>query len=402
MTPRPYRKLQSATVLNRLMTAYYLRSRWIGRVRPLAWVTSGAPIEILEAMGIASVYPENYGALCGAQRTATDLCQAAEAEGLSQDVCSYARTSIGSVFAPDKAPMGGLPRPDLLIASNNICGTVVKWYQYLARHFGIPLFLLDVPYVHADEPPEHALAYVEAQLREMIAWLGNHTRRRLDERRLNRVIAYSNEAVGLWREIRELCKSRPSPLNAPDLFIAMAPIVVLRGTRWAPWYYRRLKREAEERVARREGAVVDERIRLLWDNIAIWPRLFSVFSQFIKRGACFVADTYTNAWAVSVDADDPIRGLALAYTTVYINQQIPNRARVMVQMVREFGIDGAVFHSNRSCKPYSFGQYDLRRILEREAGIPTLVLEADMCDIRAFAESQLTTRIQAFMESLAR
>ncbi|MDH7489143.1 MAG: 2-hydroxyacyl-CoA dehydratase, partial [Anaerolineae bacterium] len=141
MTTRPYRKLQSATALNRLMTAYYLRSRWVGRVRPLAWVTSGAPIEILEAMGIASVYPENYGALCGAQRAATDLCQVAEAEGLSQDVCSYARTSIGSVFAPDKAPMGGLPRPDLLIASNNICGTVVKWYQYLARHFGVPLFL---------------------------------------------------------------------------------------------------------------------------------------------------------------------------------------------------------------------------------------------------------------------
>ncbi|MGB9592780.1 MAG: 2-hydroxyacyl-CoA dehydratase subunit D [Anaerolineae bacterium] len=400
MTTRPYRKLQSATALNRLMTAYYARSRWIGRVRPMAWVTSGAPIEILEAMGIASVYPENYGALCGAQRVATDLCQVAEAQGLSQDVCSYARTSIGSVFAPDKAPMGGLPRPDLLIASNNICGTVVKWYQYLAHHFGVPLFLLDVPYVHADEPPAHTLAYVEAQLREMIAWLEAHTCRRLDARRLRRVIVHSNEAVGLWKEIRELCKARPSPLNAPDLFITMAPIVVLRGTRWAPWYYRHLKREAEARIARREGAVVDERVRLLWDNIAIWPRLFAVFGQFTKRGACFVADTYTNAWAVSVDADDPIRGLALAYTTVYINQQIPNRARVMVQMVRDFGIDGAVFHSNRSCKPYSFGQYDLRRTLEREAGIPTLILEADMCDTRAFAESQLTTRIQAFMESL--
>ena len=40
-----------------------------------------------------------------------------------------------------------------------------------------------------------------------------------------------------------------------------------------------------------------------------------------------------------------------------------------------------------------------REILE-ETGVPSLVLEADMCDTRAFAESQLTTRIQAFMESL--
>lgn len=400
MTTRPYRKLRSAAALNRLMTAYYLRSRYIGRVRPIAWVTSGAPIEILEAMGIASVYPENYGALCGAQRIATDLCQVAEAEGFSQDLCSYARTSIGAVFAPDKAPMDGLPRPDLLIACNNICGTVVKWYQFLARHFGVPLFLLDVPYVHADAPPERTLAYVEAQLREMVAWLETHAHRRLNPRRLSRAIGYSNEAVRLWKEIRELCKARPSPLNAPDLFVAMAPIVVLRGTPWAPWFYRRLKREAQGRVARGEGAVVNERVRLLWDNIAIWPRLFAVFSAFIKRGACFVADTYTNAWAVSVNADDPIRGLALAYTSVYINQQIPNRARAMLDMVREYGIQGAVFHSNRSCKPYSFGQYDLRRILEREAGIPTLIVEADMCDTRAFAEGPLATRIQAFMESL--
>lgn len=400
MTTRPYRRLKSTQSLTRLMTAYYLRSRYIGRVRPLAWVTSGAPVEILEAMGIASVYPENYGALCGAQRVATDLCQIAEAEGFSQDLCSYARTSIGSVFAPDKAPMAGLPRPDLLIACNNICGTVVKWYQFLARHFGVPLFLLDVPYIHADAPSERALAYVEAQLREMVAWLEAHAHRRLNPPRLWRAIGYSNEAVRLWKEIRELCKARPSPLNAPDLFVAMAPIVVLRGTPWATWFYRRLKREAQGRVTRGEGAVVNERVRLLWDNIAIWPRLFAVFSQFIKRGACFVADTYTNAWAVSVNADDPIRGLALAYTSVYINQQIPNRARAMLDMVREYGIQGAVFHSNRSCKPYSFGQYDLRRILEREAGIPTLIVEADMCDTRAFAEGPLATRIQAFMESL--
>ena len=397
---KPYRRLKSADALSRLMTAYYLRSRYIGKARPLAWVTSGAPVEILEAMGIASVYPENYGALCGARRVATELCQAAEAQGFSQDLCSYARTSIGSLYAPDIAPMGGLPRPDLLIASNNICGTVVKWFQALADHLDTPLFLLDTPYIHAEQPPAHAIAYVAAQMQELTEWLTKHTGRRMNPARLRQVANRSNRAVALWKETRELCKHRPSPLNAPDLFVTLAPIVVLRGTRWAPWFYEKLQREAQQRVARGEGAVVDERIRLLWDNIAIWPRLFPVFSQFIKRGACFVVDTYTNAWSVSVDSDNLMEGLARTYTTVWINQQIPNRARAMVQMIRDFGVDGVVFHSNRSCKPYSLGQYDLRRIILEETGVPSLILEADMCDTRAFAESPLTTRIQAFMESL--
>ena len=398
---KPYRKLDSTATLSRLMTGYYLHSRYIGKVRPLAWVTSGAPVEILEAMGIASMYPENYGALCGARRVATELCQAAEAEGFSQDLCSYARTSIGSLYAPEIAPMGGLPHPDLLIASNNICGTVVKWFQALADHLGVPLFLLDVPYIHAEQPTQHAVAYVAAQMEELIAWLTEHTGRRMNPARLRRVADQSNRAVALWKEIRELCKHRPSPLNAPDLFVTLAPIVVLRGTRWAPWFYEKLRREALARVARGEGAVVNERVRLLWDNIAIWPRLFPVFSQFIKQGACFVVDTYTNAWSVSVDSDDLIEGLARTYATVWINQQIPRRARAMVQMIRDFGVDGVVFHSNRSCKPYSLGQYDMRRIILEETGVPSLILEADMCDTRAFAESQLTTRIQAFMESLS-
>ena len=397
---KPYRRLQSAQTLTRLMTLYYARSQQVGRVRPLAWLASGAPVEILEAMGIASVYPENYGALCGARRVATELCQAAEAQGFSQDLCSYARASIGSLYAPEIAPMGGLPKPDLLICSNNICGTVVKWYQVLAEHFEIPMFLLDVPYIHEETPPPHAIAYVAAQLEELIDWLSQHTGRRLNPSRLAQVAARSNRAVALWKEVRELCKVHPSPLNAPDLFVSLAPIVVLRGTRWAPWFYEKLKREAQGRVARGEGAVVNERVRLLWDNIAIWPRLFHVFGQFLKYDACFVVDTYTNAWSVAVDADDPIQGLARAYSTVYINQQLPNRARAMVQMVRDFGVEGVVFHSNRSCKPYSLGQYDLRRIVERETGVPGLVIEADMCDTRAFAESQLNTRIQAFMESL--
>ena len=65
----------------------------------------------------------------------------------------------------------------------------------------------------------------------------------------------SNEAVTLWRQTRELCQARPSPLNAPDLFLAMAPIVVLRGTKDAVSYYRKLKAEVEERVARGQGAL---------------------------------------------------------------------------------------------------------------------------------------------------
>ena len=71
---KKYRKLATAKDLNRLMTRYYAKSKLTSKLRPVAWVTSGAPVEILTAMGIASAYPENYGALCGARLPGGVLC----------------------------------------------------------------------------------------------------------------------------------------------------------------------------------------------------------------------------------------------------------------------------------------------------------------------------------------
>jgi len=400
MAERKYRKLKTATHLNRLMNWYYATRGPVSRLKPLAWVTSGAPVEILEAMGVATVYPENYGALCSAQRVATDLCQVAEAAGYAVDVCSYARAHVGAVLDRRRAPLGGLPKPDLLVACNNICGTVLKWYQALAQHYRVPLFLLDAPYIHGARLEPHAVQYVAAQLEEFIAWVTRYTGRQLNQKKFTQVLARSNEAVTLWREIRELCTARPSPLNAPDLFVAMAPIVVLRGTRAAVSYYRKLKEEVEERVAQGVGAVPDERYRLLWDNIAIWYRLYRLFGYFVEYGACFVVDTYTNAWSLNVDLGDPVEGLARTYASVFINQSIQARAEVMADMVHRFQVDGMVLHSNRSCKPYSLGQYELRRIVGERTGVPGLIIEADMCDTRVYAEEPIKTRIQAFMETL--
>ena len=406
--PRRYRKLATSKDLTRLMTRYYATRKVVGKVRPLAWVTSGAPVEILVGMGVATVYPENYGALLGAQRAAVPLAQVAEEQGFSPDLCSYARCHVGSVLDPQNAPQGGLPKPDLLVASNNICGTVIKWYQALAQQLNVPFFLLDAPYQHepdlsdhAPGLPDHALQYVAAQLEDLIAWVTEHTGRKLNQRKFDQALQLSNEAVTLWRDIRELCQARPSPLNAPDLFLTMAPIVVLRGSKDAVTFYRKLKTEVEERVSRGEGAIMEERYRLLWDNIAIWFRLFRLFSLFTDAGACFVVDTYTNAWSVSVDTDDPILGLARTYSTVYINQSLQARADLMTGLVERFDVDGMVFHSNRSCKPYSLGQYELLEEIGRRTGVPGLVLEADMCDTRLYADEPIKNRIQAFLDLLA-
>lgn len=397
-----YPRLQSLKTINRAMEQYYVKRKLLARLKPVAYVTSGAPVEILEAMGVLTLYPENYGALCGARREAVKLCTVAEAAGYSQDLCSYARAHIGAVMQPDAAPLGGLPKPDLLLCCSNICGTVLKWYEALANHYTVPLFVLDVPFQRGPQPEPHAVQYVADQLEALIAWTEKVTGRGWKPQKFRQVLELSNEAVNLWRETRDLGMHRPSPVNAPDLFVALAPIVALRGTRQAVEVYRALKAELEERVADGVGAVPGERHRLLWDNIAIWYRLYRFFRPFMDAGACFVTDTYTNAWAAvpPVDPDDPLHSMARTLLAVYINLDLETRARIVADLAHRFAADGMVMHANWSCKPFSLTQSDIQAAVREELALPTLVLEADMCDSRRYNQGAVRERIAAFLEML--
>ena len=395
-----YPRLQSLKEINSVMARYYVQRKLLARLKPLAYVTSGAPVEIMEAMGILTLYPENYGALCGARGAAVDLCQIAEATGYPADLCSYARSHIGAVLQPKDAPLKGMPRPDLLVCCNNICGTVLKWYETLATLYDVPLFILDVPFQRTTPAESHIIAYVTEQLREFIAWLEVHTERRLKPDKFHAVMAHSHEAVSLWQEILEFGQHKPSPINSPDLFVAMAPVVALRGTRQAVDCYRHLKAELEDRVAQSIGAVPGERYRFLWDNIAIWYRLYRFFRPFMDAGVCFVADTYTNAWTVELDLEEPLISLARVYTSVFINVDLPMRLRIIADMARRFQVDGMVMHANRSCKPFSITQADVRDRLRDELGLPVLILEADMCDKRLYNEGSVRERVAAFLEML--
>ena len=100
----------------------------------------------------------------------------------------------------------------------------------------------------------------------------------------------------------------------------------------------------------------------------------------------------------NIDENDFLGTLGEAYTRIYLNIGVDQMAKKVLDMIDKYEVDGLVMHSNRSCKPYSFGQYDLQRIVHRERGLPVLILESDMVDARKFSEGQAETRIDAFME----
>lgn len=399
---KQYVPLKNTAKMNGIMKWHFLEARFVRLNRPVAWVTSGTPVELLRSMGILPLYPENYGALCGAQRVSPELCSAAESKGYSPDLCSYALNHLGSIFNPGAAPMKGLPRPHLLVACNNVCSTVTEWYEAVAEYFKIPLFFMDTPFIFAGEDEEKICRYVSEEMKALAAKLESFSRRKMDCSRLHQILRCSSETIAAWKAIREMCRTRPSPLNAPDLFVHMAPIVVLRGTRLALNYYRSLYREVQVRAQSGVAAVGDEKYRLLWDNIAIWYGLYRFFNHFAAGGACFVSDTYTGGWSmeINIESKKPLEALARAYAGIFLNQSLEKRVAKMCRMIDEYGVQGIVLHANRSCKPYTLLQYEILRQVKSRTGIPGVIFEADMCNPKYYADEAVQTRIEAFLETL--
>jgi len=396
---KAYRVLESHSFLQRAVFRYMLEGHAASEEGKLAWVTSGFPVEIPVAMDVGVSYPEQYGAVVGSEKVGPKLCGYAEELGYSQELCSYARASIGSVKHPEESPLEGLPAPQALLACNNICGTVLRWYDAISQMTGAPVFLVDTPPLEGEQLPHH-IAYVRHGLDNLVSFLSERFGTTLEEDKLREVTDLSTKTIGVWTQCLEACKNKPSPLNCADRFLAMAPVVAIRGRDYTLEYYQTLLDEVKDRVANGLGAIRDEKVRLLWDNIPPWFRVFHIMGSLAKRGVVFPADTYTHAWTGSFKDEDRMDSIASMYSNVYLNKGLEAKVDKMCGLIKDYDLDGFVMFSVRSCKRYSLGQLVSKELVSERTGVPGVVIEGDMVDSRLQNDAQVETRLDALLEMI--
>jgi benzoyl-CoA reductase/2-hydroxyglutaryl-CoA dehydratase subunit BcrC/BadD/HgdB len=394
-----YRQLESNKLLQQIMFRYMLEGHAASEENNLAWVTSGFPVEIPVAMDVGISYPEQYGAVVGSQKVGPMVCGFAEDVGYSQELCSYARAGIGSTLKPEESPMEGLPTPQALLACNNICGTVLRWYDAVSEITGAPVFLFDTPPLETEQP-EHHKEYVRRGIDSLVSFLEKTFNTQLENDKLREVAGRSSKTIDLWTKSLQACKNKPSPLNCADRFLAMAPVVSLRGIDYIIEFYQALLDEVETRVKEGLGAIREEKVRLLWDNIPPWFSIFRFFNGLAKRGVVFPADTYTHAWTGSIEGDDLFDSVASIYSNVYLNKGLDAKVDKMCQLIKDYDLDGFIMFSVRSCKRYSIGQLVSKEIVTERTGVPGVVIEGDMVDSRLFNDAQIETRVDALLEML--
>lgn len=387
--------------LNQLLQDHYANARAAKqRGELIAWSASVAPQEFCETMGIQVVYPENHAAAIGARGGALDLLGVAEGNGYSHDLCSYARINLGYLEVQD-CITENIPLPDLLICCNNICNTLLKWYENMASQLQIPLILIDLPYNHEYEVSQASVAYIKSQFNEAVKQLEHICGRPFDYERFSEVMRISGESARWWKKATDLAQAVPSPLNGFEVFNYMALIVCMRGKTECAEAFKMLANELEEKIARGEAAFPEgEKYRVIWEGIACWPYLSHTFKSLKSHGINMVCSTYPGIWSLIYEAND-LDGMARAYSGVTNNCSLQRQIDLRTRLIRDFKCDGAIYHLNRSCKVMDLMQYEMERQIAAETGIPGVVFDGDQTDPRNFSKAQFDTRIQSLVEMMA-
>lgn len=374
--------------------------------RPVAWVTSTFPIETLQAMDIVSVWPENYASVCAARQVSVDLCERAEREGFSRDLCSYSRCVLGSMLGSERElPEGGLPKPDFLVTTTCACDTHLKWFQVASRIYKVPLFLLDVPYNVGGGDSDHLdkahVEYYVSQLEELFAFLEDQTGTKLDVNRLSETLALSNWTSQLWMEIQDYRKTVPSPMDARDAFSAVFFMLCIPGSQLAVDFYTQLRDEVRQRAQSGIGVIENERFRLIWDNLPLWFNL-EIFEYLNSLGAVVVAEVFSHTWAGSLDPSKPFESLAHKYLPNMANSTVQRRIDIIVNLVKDFDANGVILPTNWGCRMMSIGETIVRDALHKKLDVPSLIIDVDSSDSRVTGEAQIKERLATFIETLGR
>jgi benzoyl-CoA reductase/2-hydroxyglutaryl-CoA dehydratase subunit BcrC/BadD/HgdB len=402
------RRLKTAKDMGKFMADYYyeLDEACKSGKQKIAWCTSVGPAEILRGMGFLIYFPETHSAMLGTTRMAPDLIPKANALGYSPDICSYLTADIGA-FVEGVSPLSrafpgieSVPKPDVLVYNTNQCRDVQDWFAWYAEKFDVPMLGVETYRNVPEVTPDHVTS-IAKQMENIVEPLEKIAGRPIDMEEFKNAVGLSRQCSELWRKCLAAASAVPSPLTFFDGTTLMGPAVVGRGTQQAIDAYQLLLEELEERVSEALGAVENERFRIYWDGMPVWGRLGMHSKLFAGLDANVIASTYCSSWIfTALDPAEPFESMARAYTELFIVRSDEYKEKYIKDKLSFFKCDGIVYHDAKTCPNNTNCRYGMPQRLEKETGIPSLIINGDLNDLRLLSDEQTKTNVEAFIEQL--
>jgi benzoyl-CoA reductase/2-hydroxyglutaryl-CoA dehydratase subunit BcrC/BadD/HgdB len=232
------------------------------------------------------------------------------------------------------------------------------------------------------------------------------TGKKITKKKLKQAIAKKYAAGDLYKKLYDLRKSAPSVLFGKDMLLVANAFFLGDIDTWIE-KTQKLLTELEQRKSEKFSVTNRNAPKiLLTGSPPIFPNI-KVPILVEQSGAIIVADEACSSSRLLSDA--------VAYDEETLNDMIPaiadrylkpctcpvltpndDRKRKLLDMAKDFQVDGVIYQAFAGCMPYEMEQNQIGAILE-EAGIPMLYVETDYSPED---KGQLSTRIEAFIESI--
>ena len=389
--------------------------------RPYAIVQADMPFELFDLLGVPAVSNQWWSSLIAAKRQSAAYLDALNEAGYHRGLCRYCSLGLASTLFGDRQPppWGGLPQPSLLCARLT-CDCVQRVFSLWADALGTEFFALDNPGA-SQLPPRwwelsrhrwrelfepHRIAFTVAQMQALIRKLEAIGGRTFDAEALRQLMTNINLQEETFDEIRTLiCSAPKTPVRITEQIANVMATQWVRGSAWALEHARAFRDEVKARVANGIAAYPGERLRLMWVGAGLWHDTDFYTAFEASHGAVFVWSMYLAFGPdgyIRYGLDDPLA--ALASRIVSLNEQLHNPPwsnEWITDQAIAHRIDAALVLFPTGMGPAATGRLFVRDALER-AGIPTLLVEADVVDARTWDSAGVRRRVGAFLDARVR
>jgi len=393
-----------------------LRERVVERGEPFAVAQADTPHEIFHAMDIPIVSNQWWSAYISAKRLSGRYFSVLDELGFPPNRCSYCSLGLACSLAndPATAPWGGLPKPTVLVARLT-CDCIQHVFAQWAEVLGTEFFALEAPawrsslpewYRHSRDRWEEVyeprrIALLTAEIRELIALLERKTGRRFELERLAALMERINEQETYLAEAAALVGSaRPCPVSIVDQMPNTMIPQWHRGSDWAVAHARRFRDEVRARVDAGLGIAAEEKLRLMWIGAGLWHDTSFYQALEERLGAVFVWSMYLPFAGAQYIREYEGRPLeALASRICSMNEVLhlpPWMNEWMVSEAGRCGIDAAVMLVPPDNRLSQSGTFLTREAL-RAAGVPVLMLGADMVNAEGWDRDAAVAHVEEFL-----
>ncbi len=328
----------------------------------------------------------------------------------------YADDQVGAEFMPAKscslvkATLGMLDKKSTLPYADKIKDVVLpatcdqkRKSSAIISEMGYNVYDIEVPPV---KESEEARNYWRSSIYKFALSLKKMTGKSITKASLKEALQKVADAQKAYRTLHDLRKEAPAVFLGKDLFMVTNAYFFDKIENWTAAVYR-LINELEERKEANFSVTQRRAPRILFTGSpAIFPNL-KLPLLIEESGGLIVADETCSSNRmlndmVAVDewdTENMVISIADNYLkpcTCPIFTANDDRKRKLINIAKEFAVDGIVYQAFSGCQVYQMEHSSISKALQEE-GVPMLFVESDYSPDDM---GQLSTRIEAFIESL--